>query len=480
MYKTDASGNVASLPAPAALGTEGYFSDGDPDTGSVPTELDQDWFNMLQGTLLAPIDAAGLAHSKTDYTQLFQAILAAWTMTDVGAANALAVAPPVALPAFAAILNGTAILVIPAATSTAPNPTLEVSGGAPTTITAPGGGALQNGAIQEGVPALFLKQGSVWWLLGISSLVIISYAGNPNGNVAGNAATATTPPYLVWDRVDNFFWICIQTGNAGAAVWTQLNRQVLTQNVTFYVSGGGSDSTGNGTSGAPWATRQHAANYILANIDLAGFTATIHIADGTYTDNLTVSAPFRGAVGAGSVVFSGSTSAIMAPTAGNAFTAQNGAEFSISGFTIEAQGAGGVGVLGTQGGQISLLGGHDFGPCTQAHIEAEYDAGVSIQAAYSITGGSQSHVILLAAGSLSVNVAANPLITLSGTPAFSIGFVQAADGGIGECYGLRFTGSATGPRYLAEFGGGIQTNGGGASFLPGSASGSAISPGWYN
>lgn len=39
------------------------------------------------------------------------------------------------------------------------------------------------------------------------------YAGNPNGNVAGELAD------MVFDSVDKLFWVCITAGNAGAAIW---------------------------------------------------------------------------------------------------------------------------------------------------------------------------------------------------------------------------------------------------------------------
>lgn len=47
-------------------------------------------------------------------------------------------------------------------------------------------------------------------------------AGNPNGFVAGFAATSTSAPTMVWDSSAGVFWICTTTGNAGAAVWAPL------------------------------------------------------------------------------------------------------------------------------------------------------------------------------------------------------------------------------------------------------------------
>lgn len=74
MYRIDSSGSVGVKPTPAALGTEGFWSAGDPSVPTPATEIDQDFMNMLQESLIAPIDAFGIAHSKTDVSQLLQAM----------------------------------------------------------------------------------------------------------------------------------------------------------------------------------------------------------------------------------------------------------------------------------------------------------------------------------------------------------------------------------------------------------------------
>lgn len=47
----------------------------------------------------------------------------------------------------------------------------------------------------------------------VQSNVIVSFAGNPNGNVAGTLNT------LCWDTADNFLWICTTAGSTTTAVW---------------------------------------------------------------------------------------------------------------------------------------------------------------------------------------------------------------------------------------------------------------------
>ncbi len=49
----------------------------------------------------------------------------------------------------------------------------------------------------------------------------ITYAGNPNGFVAGSAGIPGTQfPSMVWDTAHNMLWICTTTGTATTAVWT--------------------------------------------------------------------------------------------------------------------------------------------------------------------------------------------------------------------------------------------------------------------
>ena len=74
------------------------------------------------------------------------------------------------------------------------------------------------------------------------------------------------------------------TPGAMGANWNLLissGRQRLTTNTTFYVATTGNDSNA-GTYSSPWLTLQHAVNVLMDSYDLAGFTATMSVATGTY------------------------------------------------------------------------------------------------------------------------------------------------------------------------------------------------------
>lgn len=53
-----------------------------------------------------------------------------------------------------------------------------------------------------------------------SKLQLIPFAGNPNGFVAGTAASLNNPPSVVWDYTNAALYFCTTTGNAAAAVWS--------------------------------------------------------------------------------------------------------------------------------------------------------------------------------------------------------------------------------------------------------------------
>jgi hypothetical protein len=80
MYRIDNGTAAVAPPAPAALGTEGFWTKGNPAGGVPATQMDQDWFQALQENLIGVYTATGTAHSKSDYTRLttaLQALIAA-------------------------------------------------------------------------------------------------------------------------------------------------------------------------------------------------------------------------------------------------------------------------------------------------------------------------------------------------------------------------------------------------------------------
>jgi hypothetical protein len=63
---------------------------------------------------------------------------------------------------------------------------------------------------------------------------------------------------------------------------------LISTNVNFYVSTTGSDTTGNGSSGNPWATLGHAMTYLAAFHIAPNISVTINLGAGTYTSGSSI------------------------------------------------------------------------------------------------------------------------------------------------------------------------------------------------
>ena len=93
-----------------------------------------------------------------------------------------------------------------------------------------------------------------------------------------------TVKYGVWERADSPTVVGTPINAANLNAMQQ--SAGLSGNVTLYVSTNGSDNTGNGTSGAPYATITKALNAIPKIMN--GFTAQISIGAGTYNETVDI------------------------------------------------------------------------------------------------------------------------------------------------------------------------------------------------
>lgn len=255
-------------------------------------------------------------------------------------------------------------------------------------------------------------------------------------------------------------------------------RDVLTANRTYYVRTDGSNSN-NGlanTSGGAFLTIQKAVDTVAA-LDISVYNVTIQLANGTYTGAVTVNAPW---IGSGNVTIVGNTTTpanvIISTTSADCFTAFNGARFTVSGLELRTTTAG-YGLNAQNFAIVTVGTSIRFGAVANGHMIAFGQGKIFGRSSYTIAGGAQFHWISNVGGIIDV---AGITITLSGTPAFSQQFAHAEGMSYQSIGYSTFSGTATGTRYIAIGGAGIDTAGGGASYLPGSAAGSVTSPGWYS
>lgn len=282
-----------------------------------------------------------------------------------------------------------------------------------------------------------------------------------------------------------------QTANPAdnTQLWQGIEKQItaasrirLLTNTTIYVNAStGNDTTGNGTIGAPLATKQKAINVLAGLYDMAGFDVTISCS-GNGTDGAGVTGPLLGQTGANSLIFDGGGTAQVNVTNGTCFACSGGAQFTVQNFallTTSGSSANGIGSVLTNNGGTILHSGNDFGACVNSHQSTD-GLGALILATgnYTISGGAaSSHAVGEGLCRVTTGVVT---ITLSGTPAFPGGFALGALGGLVDFSAAVFAGTgATGPHYSLFSGGIIQTSGGGPNFFPGSAVGTNDGTGIY-
>lgn len=272
------------------------------------------------------------------------------------------------------------------------------------------------------------------------------------------------------------------TASRWYAIARPVGRNTLVANRTYYVRTDGSDNNDglSNASGGAFQTIQKAIN-VVAALDISIYTVTIQLVNtaspSTFTAGCVVTGPW---VGSGSVILAGDATTpanTIISTATWGVLVQNGGRLHVRNFKVQTSAVSGISAQ--TGGQIKNLGGIEFGTCSFAHWDArdqgiiygDYGAG-----AYKISGGAQAHFYAATGGQHAIRATT---ITLTGTPAFSLGFAYLESLSIGQLDGLTFSGSATGSRYGLTTNSVIQTYGGGASYFPGSSAGSTATGGQY-
>lgn len=254
---------------------------------------------------------------------------------------------------------------------------------------------------------------------------------------------------------------------AAQAAWA---RERLTADRTYYVRTDGNDNNSGlaNTSGGAFLTIQKACN-VAAGIDAALFQVTVQIADGTYTTGAVV-APMHGAL---PLVIRGNNttpSNVHVNVTNTCFlVTQASAYVQVLDMKLSAT------TLGLSAAPFGFIeyGNVVFGTAGNRHVNAQYHGHTNAVSDYTISGGAQCHV-MVANGATSRIVGRT--VTITGTPAFSVAFASASDAGSLAIISNSFSGSATGPRYLAATNGVISAGG---ATLPGDTAGTTATGGQY-
>lgn len=250
-------------------------------------------------------------------------------------------------------------------------------------------------------------------------------------------------------------------------------REVLTGNRTYYVRPDGNDANDGlaDTSGGAFLTISKAAAVALYEIDGRGHLITVQVRTGTYNEAVVMSVASDN-----NVVFTGDdatpSNVVVNGTASGCFQVSNYANIAVRGFKLANAVAGGTGFLAFGFGSISFLN-CEFGTFNGGSQILAQGPGAAVAAtgAYTISGGGGRHWLVQRGGTV---MCVGRAVTLTGTPNFTSAFAGAESMSRIVCNSSTFTGSATGKRYSSENNSTIFTNGGGASFLPGSVAGTSV------
>lgn len=274
--------------------------------------------------------------------------------------------------------------------------------------------------------------------------------------------------------------------NAGAPNWLAFfpyAQETLKANRTYYVATTGNDANDGRTVGTPWATLQHAWDFVQGSINLNGFTVTVQLANGSYSAGLIAAGALTGGRGPASFVILGNTTTpanVSISTSTNCIWASDGATVAVRGCRLASSSVVGACLLAIRSGTIQY-DTVEFSTTTNAHIYAT-DYGIAwANGNYSIVGNAGRHLYANVNGLIDTINSSPSTVTLVGTPAFT----YFANSRISSTINIRtsvvsFSGSATGQRYLAELLGNIYTEGGGANFYPGNSAGNTLTSGIYN
>jgi hypothetical protein len=258
-------------------------------------------------------------------------------------------------------------------------------------------------------------------------------------------------------------------------------REVLTGDLTYHVSNAGSDSTGDGSIGNPYATPQKALD-TLATMDGAGlYQGRVLMANGTYTAPIAL----RSMVGYTRIVIEGNTTTpanVLIDTTAACIDGDyvNG-RYEFKGFELRSSSASAIFLKGPQ--LVVEFTALIFGACPNGvHLPVYYGAQCFPKGSYTISGNAVFHFNPQSDGLIDCTTGSNITCTISGSRTFTCFIAaQRCASFVSTPSSLSFsTTTATGIRARVNKLSLIDTNGGGTSYFPGSSTESPTNGGIYS
>jgi hypothetical protein len=308
------------------------------------------------------------------------------------------------------------------------------------------------------------------------------------------AFLATLVPATAFAVVQNPVpgWVWTYYGPTLGADWGPsdiINGRVSADNLptpgNFYVGGvGASDgndclaSTITVNGHGPCATLQFVVNRALRKYYAQSFNHTINVAAGTYNSGFVCSGPITGG-GSGNVTYNGSLLSIVGANSATTFIADTtsgqpgaivvsmGCAVQLSHLTLSTTQSGASDVFVQNFGYVGNSVDVVYGAAPASYVHAEAHGMWEAFANFTLTGNTPAAFAVSTGGYVEIDPS-GLTVTLTGTPAYSIGFINAVNNGIVYTGNATFSGAAVGSRALITSGGTISTNGNAnPNYLPG-------------
>lgn len=278
---------------------------------------------------------------------------------------------------------------------------------------------------------------------------------------------------ITLDYNDIAHTLTIASTVAGSEGNANSTRELLIANRTYHVSPTGSDNNTGLASNIAFQTIQKAVN-VAASLDLSIYDITITLADGTYSESITL----KGLVGSGKVIIQGNgttpSSVLVASGVSNSFAfASKSGLYLIKDLKITNTGA--IAIYAKSGGSIHFSN-IDFGSCGR-HLVAHQGGIIESVGNYQVSGGAINHMTVWDNGIMQTD---SKTITFNTNPSNFSGEYLYCNTGVAVVFGCTFNNIVyvTGKKFTVEQNGVINA-GGNINFLPGTIAGSTKTGGQY-
>lgn len=330
-----------------------------------------------------------------------------------------------------------------------------------------------SGSSADNIVWLSSEQGSTLVNRALSALSGLTPAANklPYFDGVGSAALAD---------ITSFARTLLAASTSAAAATALGIREVLTANRTYYVDKTLGNNSNDGLaagSGRAFATIQKAID-TACGLDLGIYSVTINIAGATGYGAFGL----KNYVGVGPINIIGDTTTPsnvdLSGSSANITGAGWNASYVVKGMKIANSAGNGIALNGPGSLAIDNM---ELGACTGAHIRADYYCRVSaISGNIKISGNAGFGYLSGYGAQIDLN---NSTVTYSANVAYGTAHCYAQHMGMVNVQSVTFSlgaNTVTGQRYNAYGMGYVNSNGAGASFIPGSTAGATSGGGVYN